>query len=220
MAFGKGDEPPIAGAPRAPPTPTLTRRFAARAPVRSLASMDDPGFTLFDTPIGTCALVWGTRGLVGVALPEASAAGTAAQVRRRFRGACERAPSNGVQRSIDRVLALLRGGRDDLLQDIALDLRGVPEFHAAVYALARRIPPGATRSYGAIALELGAPQAARAVGQALGANPFPIIVPCHRVLAAGGRAGGFSAPGGTRTKLRLLEIEGAPLGGTPGLFDT
>jgi methylated-DNA-[protein]-cysteine S-methyltransferase len=181
--------------------------------------MDAPAFTLFDTPIGTCALVWGASGLVGVALPEASAAGTAAQVRRRFRGAGEQVPPIEVRRVIDRVLALLHGSRDDLLQDIALDLRGVPEFHAAVYALARRIPPGDTRSYGAIALELGMPQAARAVGQALGANPFPIIVPCHRVLAAGGRAGGFSAPGGTRTKLRLLEIEGAPLGGTPGLFD-
>ncbi|HWI10053.1 MAG TPA: methylated-DNA--[protein]-cysteine S-methyltransferase [Burkholderiaceae bacterium] len=183
---------------------------------------DPPGFTLFDTPIGPCALVWSARGLIGVALPDARA-----QVRRRFRGAHDRAPPPDVQRAVERVLALLQGAMDDL-QDIALDLRGLPAFNTRVYAIARRIPPGATRSYGEIARELGEPsaargilpgRAARAVGQALGANPFPIIVPCHRVLAAGHRAGGFSAPGGARTKLRLLEIEGAPLGGTPGLFD-
>lgn len=179
---------------------------------------EPPGFTLFDTPIGACALVWSTRGLIGVALPDASVAATRAQVRRRFRGARELAPPPEVQRAVERVLALLRGAKDDL-QDIVLDLRGLPEFNTRVYAVARRIPPGATRSYGEIARELGEPHAARAVGQALGANPIPIIVPCHRVLAAGHQAGGFSAPGGTRTKLRLLEIEGAPLGGTPGLFD-
>ncbi len=181
-------------------------------------SPDTLGFTLFDTPIGPCALVWSGLGLVGAALPDASAAATRAQVRRRFRAARALAPPPAVQRAIVRVLGLLQGAKDDL-QDIVLDLRGLPEFNRRVYAIARRIPPGATRSYGEIAQELGEPHAARAVGQALGANPIPIIVPCHRVLAADHRAGGFSAPGGTRTKLRLLEIEGAPLGGAPGLFD-
>jgi methylated-DNA-[protein]-cysteine S-methyltransferase len=181
-------------------------------------SPDTLGFTLFDTPIGPCALVWSGLGLVGAALPDASAAATRVQVRRRFRAARELAPPPAVQHAVGRVLGLLQGAKDDL-QDIVLDLRGLPEFNRRVYAIARRIPPGATRSYGEIAHELGEPHAARAVGQALGANPIPIIVPCHRVLAAGHRAGGFSAPGGTRTKLRLLEIEGAPLGGTPGLFD-
>jgi methylated-DNA-[protein]-cysteine S-methyltransferase len=186
-----------------------------------IAAMDDAtGFTLFDTPIGACALVWGAHGLiVGSALPEASAAAMRARLQRRFRRAREQSPPAAVQPVIERVQALLRGAPDDLA-DIALDMKGVPEFHQRVYALARAIPPGATRSYGELALELGALPLARAVGQALGANPFPIIVPCHRVLAAGSQAGGFSAPGGTRTKLRLLEIEGAPLGGAPGLFDT
>ena len=148
-------------------------------------------FTLFDTAVGACALAWGEHGIVGVAL----------------------------QSVVDRIQALLQGGQDDLA-DIALDFRGLSAFNLRVYAYARAIPPGQTRSYGEVAAALGegAPLA-RAVGQALGANPFPIIVPCHRVLAAGSRAGGFSAPGGTRTKLRLLEIEGALLGGTPGLFD-
>lgn len=89
-----------------------------------------------------------------------------------------------------------------------LDLDAVPAFHRRVFAIARGIGPGSTRTYGEIAAELGESGSARAVGQALGRNRFPIVVPCHRVLAAGGRAGGFSAPGGTATKLRLLEIEG------------
>ena len=93
-------------------------------------------------------------------------------------------------------------------------------FNLRVYELARGILPGQTLTYGEVAARLGEPHAARAVGQALGTNPFPIIVPCHRVLAAGGKSGGFSAPGGARTKLRLLEIEGAPLGVGPGLFDS
>ena len=192
----------------------------------SAAVPDDPAmptppllfFTVFDTPVGGCALVWGERGLVGVLLPEASDAATRLRVRRRYAGAQEAAPSPELQQVIARIRALLNGARDDLA-DIALDLTEIPPFHRRVYEVARAIRPGNTRSYGEIATELGEPHAARAVGQALGANPFPIIVPCHRVLAAGAKAGGFSAPGGTRTKLRLLEIEGAPLGGTPGLFD-
>jgi len=175
-------------------------------------------FTLFDTPVGACALVWGEHGLVGVLLPETSDAATRLQARRRYAGALEASPTPDLQRVIERIRGLLAGGRDDL-EDIPLDLSAIPLFHRRVYELARAIRPGSTRSYGEIATELGEPHAARAVGQALGANPFPIIVPCHRVLAAGAKAGGFSAPGGTRTKLRLLEIEGAPLGGTPGLFD-
>ena len=175
-------------------------------------------FTLFDTPVGACALVWGERGLAGVLLPGASEAATRASAKRRYPGAQEAPATADVQRVIERISGLLAGGRDDL-EDIALDLSAIPPFNRRVYAVARAIHPGSTRSYGEIATELGEPHAARAVGQALGANPFPIIVPCHRVLAAGAKAGGFSAPGGTRTKLRLLEIEGAPLGGSPGLFD-
>ena len=175
-------------------------------------------FTLFDTPVGACALVWGEHGLVGVLLPEASDAATRLRARRRFGGAQEATPPPELQRVIERIRGLLSGGRDDL-EDIALDLSAIPPFNRRVYEVARTIHPGSTRSYGEVAHALGEPHAARAVGQALGENPFPIIVPCHRVLAAGAKAGGFSAPGGTRTKLRLLEIERAPLGGTPGLFD-
>jgi methylated-DNA-[protein]-cysteine S-methyltransferase len=177
-----------------------------------------PFFALFDTPVGACALVWRDRGVAGVLLPEASIAGTRVRALRLHANAQEAAPPVELQRVIERICGLLGGGRDDLA-DIALDLSGIGPFRRRVYEVARTIRPGHTRSYGELATELGVPQAARAVGRALGANPFPIIVPCHRVLAASARAGGFSAPGGARTKLRLLEIEGTPLGGAPGLFD-
>jgi methylated-DNA-[protein]-cysteine S-methyltransferase len=180
--------------------------------------MNPSSFSLFDTPIGSCAIVWAGGRLIGVLLPESSPAATRVRLLRRYPGAAETPPPDAMKTVIERVRHLLKGGSDDLL-DVDLDMSEIPEFHQRVYAITRRIRPGSTRTYGEIANELGEPHAARAVGQALGSNPFPIIMPCHRVLAAGSKAGGFSAPGGTRTKLRLLEIEGAPLGGSPGLFD-
>lgn len=104
------------------------------------------------------------------------------------------------------------------LEQIALDEFAVPEFHSRVYVFTRALRPGQTATYGEVAAALGAPGAARAVGQALGANPFAPIVPCHRVLAAGGRPGGFSGGQGAITKLRMLEIEGGAWGGTRSLF--
>ena len=92
-----------------------------------------------------------------------------------------------------------------------LDLEGVPESHRRVYAAVRTLPPGVTRTYGEIARLIAQPGAAQVVGQAMAANPWPLVVPCHRVVAAGGANGGFSAPGGVDTKLRLLAIEGATL---------
>ncbi|MEO8060723.1 MAG: methylated-DNA--[protein]-cysteine S-methyltransferase [Burkholderiales bacterium] len=180
--------------------------------------MARPSFSLFDTALGPCALVWGERGLVGVLLPEAHAAATRARAQRRINGAHEADAPPEVRQVMARIVGLLRGEADSL-QDIKLDTSAVPPFNLRVYELARGILPGQTLSYGEVAARLGDPLLARAVGQALGANPFPIIVPCHRVLAAGGKSGGFSAPGGARTKLRLLEIEGAALGAGPGLFD-
>ncbi len=166
------------------------------------------GFQLFDTPIGRCGIAWGERGLVGVQLPEASASATRARVQRRFPGAREAAPPRDVQRALDGIQRLLRGEPSDL-SGVPLDMQGVPPFHRRVYESARAIPPGATLSYGELAARLGSPGSARAVGQALGRNPFAIVVPCHRVLAASGRAGGFSANGGVATKLRMLSLEGA-----------
>ena len=178
----------------------------------------DPAYALFDTAIGTCAIVWGESGIVGVALPSESQTSTRVQISKRFPTAAEASPSPDIQRAIDDIQALLHGEKRDL-SAAKLDLTGIPDFQRKVYAAARAIPPGETLTYGEISAKLNAPGTARAVGQALGANPFPIIVPCHRILASGGKAGGFSAPGGLDTKMRLLNIEraGAPL--EPSLFD-
>ena len=169
-------------------------------------------FALFDTPIGRCGIAWGPRGVAGVQLPEEAEAATRTRMLQRFPAACESDPPAGVQRALDAIATLLRGGAGDL-SGITLDMEGVPAFHRRVYEVARAIPPGATLSYGDVAARAGAPGAARAVGQALRRNPFAIVVPCHRVLAAGGKVGGFSADGGIGTKLRMLSIEGAEVNG-------
>ncbi len=173
-----------------------------------------PGFALFDTAIGRCGIVWGARGLLCVQLPEARPSETRARLSQRFPDAEETPPPAVVQRTVDRIITLLRGEAADLSQ-ILLDMTNVPPFHRRVYDVARTIPAGATLSYGQVAARLGSPGSARAVGQALGRNPFAIVVPCHRVLAAGGKVGGFSATGGTTTKLKMLGIEHAQ----PSLFD-
>jgi methylated-DNA-[protein]-cysteine S-methyltransferase len=179
----------------------------------------DLGFLLFETPIGVCGIVWGDRGVVGVRLPEASESAARARVQREFPDALESPAPPDVQRALEGIVALLRGEAKDL-SFIQLDMRQVAPFNRRVYEVARTIPPGATLSYGEIAARLGEPGAARDVGSALGQNPFAIVVPCHRVLAAGGKIGGFSARGGIRTKLRLLSIEGVQAPGTVPLFES
>jgi methylated-DNA-[protein]-cysteine S-methyltransferase len=174
-------------------------------------------FALFETAIGTCAVIWSDRGIAGVQLPERDERATRERVRKRFPGALESEPPAQVKQAIAGMTALL-GGKAHDLESIHLDLESVSAFNRKVYAIARAIPSGETLTYGEVAERLGDKSLARAVGQALGENPVPLIVPCHRVLAAGGKAGGFSAPGGTITKLRLLTIEGAQPGG-PTLFD-
>jgi methylated-DNA-[protein]-cysteine S-methyltransferase len=167
-----------------------------------------PGCTLFQTAIGACGVAWGARGIVAIQLPER----TPARTRLRLLSSCPDAQPmsapGDVQRAIEAVAALLRGEAVDL-SFVALDMARVPRFNRRVYDVARGIPPGATLTYGEVAARMGARGQARAVGQALGRNPFPIVVPCHRVVAADGRLGGFSAPGGAATKQRLLTIEGA-----------
>jgi O-6-methylguanine DNA methyltransferase len=180
--------------------------------------MSTYAFTLFDTAIGRCGIAWHESRITGVQLPEGSELKTRTRLLRRCPLAREAPPPPDVERAIAGIGALLRGEPSDL-SAIALDLEGVPEFERRVYEVARTIPPGATLSYGEIATRLGDPAMARDVGQALGRNPFPLIVPCHRVLAAGGKAGGFSANGGLTTKLRLLSIERARTSAAPTLFD-
>jgi methylated-DNA-[protein]-cysteine S-methyltransferase len=180
--------------------------------------MTDQHFALFDTPIGICGIEWGPRGINGLQLPMGDDEKTRARIRQRRGDISETAPTEDVQDAIDRIVKLLAGERDDL-RDIALDLDGVPDFNRGVYDIARSIPPGQTMTYGDIAKKLGGVELSRDVGQALGRNPCPIVVPCHRVLAAGKKPGGFSARGGVDTKLKMLAIEGAAVNHTPSLFD-
>ncbi|KXO92663.1 Methylated-DNA--protein-cysteine methyltransferase (plasmid) [Tsukamurella tyrosinosolvens] len=169
------------------------------------------GFALFDTAVGRCGIAWGTDGAVtAVRLPEDSDEATAQHL---GGGEAPSEPPESVARVIAAVVALVSGANlDDDLAWVSLDMQGLTDFQRAVYDVARRIPPGSTRTYGEIATEIGLPGSARAVGRALGENPFPPVVPCHRVTAANGRTGGFSAGGGVTTKMRLLATEQAVLG--------
>jgi methylated-DNA-[protein]-cysteine S-methyltransferase len=180
--------------------------------------MTGHSFAIFDTSIGRCGIAWGPRGIKAVQLPMGSEEKTRGRIRQRYGDIAEATPPPEVQGAIDGIVELLAGKPNDLA-DIVLDLEDVPEFHRGVYEIARTIPPGKTMTYGDIAKRLGGVELSRDVGQALGRNPCPIVVPCHRVLAAGGKPGGFSANGGVVTKLKMLAIEGAVVNHTPSLFD-
>ncbi len=181
-------------------------------------TMSEKKFALFETTIGECGVVWGEHGIVGVQLPMSDGDKTRLRIQQRYRDSAEVAPPADVQHAIDGMVKLL-DGKPVWLSDIVLDMSDAPEFHRKVYDIARTIAPGATLTYGDIARRLGGVELSREVGQALGANPCPIVVPCHRVLAAGDKPGGFSANGGVATKLKMLAIEGAKVNYTPSLFD-
>ena len=174
-------------------------------------------FSIFDTAIGACGIVWSARGVYAVQLPEASREATRMRLIKRYPQALESPPPSAIRAAIAGIVALLSGEPRDLA-DVVIDDEGTPPFNKRVYAIARAIPPGATLTYGEIAARLGDKALSRAVGQALGDNPCPIVMPCHRVLAANGKSGGFSAAGGVAIKLKILSIENAQPGG-PTLFD-
>lgn len=177
-----------------------------------------PFYALFDTAIGPCGLVWSDDGITNAVLPETDLEATRARLLRRTPSAVETEPTGDIAAAIEAICELFADGRRDLI-DLKLDLSAVSDFQREVYAIARAIPPGETLTYGDIARRLGGLQYAREVGQAMGKNPIPIIVPCHRVMAANGGTGGFSAPGGVDTKLKMLTIEKARTSPQPSLFD-
>jgi methylated-DNA-[protein]-cysteine S-methyltransferase len=176
-------------------------------------------FALFETAIGRCGVAWSEVGLVRTQLPEADDDATRARLTKSLAAVVEARPTGFAAKAIASVTRHLRGEASDLAA-LPLDMTGVPDFYREVYEASRSIPSGATMSYGELAKSIGKPGAARAVGQAMGKNPFAPIVPCHRVLAAGKRAGGFSAHGGIATKTKMLAIEGFALEPAPqlGLF--
>lgn len=169
----------------------------------------------FDSPVGACEVEWTDYGVCRFRLPDLSARGSI-RAPRNWDSPAE-APTE-ITLLIDAVRSLLSGEPSDL-SSTRLDLRNVSDFNKRVYTEALRIPRGRTMSYGKLATAIGANGAAQAVGRALGENPIPLIIPCHRILAADGAMHGFSAPGGTASKRRLLEIEGAIEPEPPTLFD-
>ena len=148
--------------------------------------MTDIKFALFDTVLGRCGIAWANSGIVAVQLPQPSEKQTRVRITQRYGAIEEAAPPPHVQEAIDGIVRLLEGKPVDL-SAIDLDLHDSPEFNRSVYDIARKIPPGKTLTYGDIAKQLGGVELSRNVGTALGQNPCPIVVPCHRVLAAGGK---------------------------------
>lgn len=182
------------------------------------APATDAAFAIFATAIGACAIVWRGARIIGTALPEVSQSLLLKRLESRFSASVSSSSPAMFASVIDRIVRLMAGEPIDLAP-VDVDFGQADRFDVNVYAATRRIPRGEVRTYGEIAAEIGTPGGARAVGAALGRNPVPIIVPCHRVLASAGRSGGFSAPGGTATKFKLLEIEGARRPGDSGLFE-
>ena len=176
------------------------------------------GYTIFDTGIGRCGIAWGYSGILGVQLPEAREIETRKRLFQLFSDARELRAPMSAEIAIEAITALLRGHASDL-SDVALDMSGIPPFNARVYEFTRAIPRGETRTYGEVAASLRASGAIHSVAQAISRNPFMIIVPCHRVLEAGGYADKISPNGGTISKRRLLSIEGGASPSRKTLFD-
>jgi methylated-DNA-[protein]-cysteine S-methyltransferase len=169
-------------------------------------------YFIFETTAGFCAVAWSEVGITRFQLPSRSAATTERNLSRRLPGASKAAPTAEVTWVIGNVKRYFEGHPVDF-SNVALDLADHGEFFDQVYAAVRRIGWGHTTTYGALAKELGAgPEFARDVGQAMAKNPVPLIIPCHRVLAAGGQVGGFSAPGGSTAKIHMLHLEGIRVG--------
>jgi methylated-DNA-[protein]-cysteine S-methyltransferase len=169
-------------------------------------------YHVFETTMGFCAIAWSGAGVSRFQLPTRTAEATERLMRRRAFGAEPGAPPESIAAVVEAAKRYFAGEEMDFSQ-VQVDLAGEDAFFARIYDALRRVDWGRTTTYGALAKEVGAGrEAARDVGEAMAKNPMPLIVPCHRVLAAGGKIGGFSAPGGSKTKARMLELEGVRLG--------
>jgi methylated-DNA-[protein]-cysteine S-methyltransferase len=180
--------------------------------------MSGQAYTIFDTAIGRCGIAWGHSGIVGVQLPEAREIETRKRLFRLYPDAREMRPPPNAESAIEGIVALLRGEIGDF-SDVTLDMGGIHAFDQRVYQITCRIPRGETLTYNELAVRMGAPSAVRSVAQAILRNPFVIIVPCHRVLEAGGYADKISPHGGLISKRRLLSIEGTGSPSSKTLLD-
>jgi methylated-DNA-[protein]-cysteine S-methyltransferase len=168
-------------------------------------------YVVFETTGGFCGIAWSNIGITRFQLPSNGAEATEQILRRRVPGAEPGVPPPAVVEAVTAVKRYFAGEETDF-SEVTLDLDGEDAFFKQIYAAARRVGWGRTTTYGTLAKELGAgPEVARDIGQAMARNPVALIIPCHRVLAAGGKIGGFSAPGGAATKLRMLALEGVDL---------
>lgn len=178
-------------------------------------------YCLIETEIGPIGLAWSAEGLTRLQLPEKNRDATERRLLKRCADV-EFASAHAAPPNIANFLARYAAGERVDFSAVPLDLTGIDDFGQSIYRATRAVAWGETTTYGALAKQVGAPDAARAVGGAMGRNPLPIIIPCHRVLASGGKSGGFSAFGGVLTKERLLALEGVYLGGgtplLPGLI--
>jgi methylated-DNA-[protein]-cysteine S-methyltransferase len=173
-------------------------------------------YLIFETTNGFCGIAWSDAGIKRFQLPAKTAEAAERMMRRRTPDAEPGVPTPMAREAVAAVKRYFEGNEVDFAQ-LELDLNGQDEFFKRVYAAARRIKWGQTTTYGTLARELGGgPETARDVGQAMASNPIPLIIPCHRVLAAGGKVGGFSAPGGAATKIRMLGLEGVQVGPSTG----
>jgi methylated-DNA-[protein]-cysteine S-methyltransferase len=165
-------------------------------------------YSIFETAAGFCGIAWNDAGITRFQLPTRTAEATGRLLRRRLPSAEPGEPPPMVREAITAATRYFAGEETDFSR-FTLDLDDQSPFFRQIYAAARRVGWGRTTTYGTLAKELGAgPEAARDVGQAMAQNPVALIIPCHRVLAAGGKVGGFSAPGGAATKRRMLKLEG------------
>lgn len=178
---------------------------------------EDLGYHLLDTAFGVCGLAWSGRGLTRLQLPERNRLATEERMQARGQLLAPAKPPVGVAAAVEALQRYFAGQQADF-GEIELDLSDTPPFFMSIYRLTRAIGWGETATYGDLAERAGSPGSARAVGQAMARNPLPIIIPCHRVLAANRKVGGFSAPGGTVTKERLLAMEGVSLAAELPLF--
>lgn len=175
-------------------------------------------YSIFDTAIGRCGIAWSHTGIVGVQLPEAREIDTRRRLFQIYPEARETRPTPNAEAAIEGIVALLRGQTSDFA-DVTLDISGIHAFDQRVFQVTRRIPRGETLTYSEVAARMGTPSAVRPVAHAIGRNPFVIIVPCHRVLEAGGYTDKMSAHGGLISKRRLLSIEGTGSPASKTLLD-